>query len=300
MKCGTTWLDAVLRTHPDIYMPRRRKEVHFFDEHYGRGLAWYERFFPKAGDLVSCHKSGIVHPHIGEITPLYLYRCDTAARIYKHLPKCRFLIMLRHPVDRAYSHYTHIVRNRNAFRGGEDVIHAESQIFRQGLYAEQIARYFALFPREQFLFLIFEECLRQPETLTSALAKFFDISPDGFDLEAAAKAKDPTYQPRWRHVYAFAKRIGRLCERHDLDWVVRAAKAACVKRVLGGKQRFAEMNEETRRRLTEAYAPHVVALEALLERDLSVWEELHQGNKKTASQAQGRAKRAGSENDDNE
>lgn len=275
MKCGTTWLDAVLRTHPDVYMSRRRKEVHFFDEHYERGIAWYERFFPKAGDLASCRQSGISPPRIGEITPLYLYHSDTAARIYNYLPNCRFLIILRNPVDRAYSHYTHIVRNRNVFRSCDEVIHSDSQIFRQGLYAEQIVRYFDLFPREQFLFLIFEECSRRPETLTSALAEFLDISPDGFDLEAAADAKDPTYQPRWRHVYAFAKGVGRLCERYDLDWAVGAAKAVCVKRVLGGKRRFVEMSDETRRRLTEAYAPHAATLELLLRRDLSVWEELN-------------------------
>lgn len=44
MRSGTTWLDQMLRSHADIYMSERRKEVHFFDQYYDRGLSWYEDF----------------------------------------------------------------------------------------------------------------------------------------------------------------------------------------------------------------------------------------------------------------
>ena len=42
---GTTWLHTTLISHPDVYMPTRRKEVRFFDRYYERGLGWYETFF---------------------------------------------------------------------------------------------------------------------------------------------------------------------------------------------------------------------------------------------------------------
>ena len=42
---GTTWLHTLLATHPDVYIPTRRKEIRFFDRHFDRGLGWYEGFF---------------------------------------------------------------------------------------------------------------------------------------------------------------------------------------------------------------------------------------------------------------
>ena len=47
MRCGTTLLDQLLRKNSDIYLPQKRKEVHFFDRYYERGIEWYESFFPK-------------------------------------------------------------------------------------------------------------------------------------------------------------------------------------------------------------------------------------------------------------
>ena len=41
-RAGTTWLHLVLQSHPHIYMPKRRKEVHFFDWYYDRGVGWYQ------------------------------------------------------------------------------------------------------------------------------------------------------------------------------------------------------------------------------------------------------------------
>ena len=46
-RCGSTWLDAVLRTHENILVPKATKEVRYFNEYYHRGQGWYESFFDR-------------------------------------------------------------------------------------------------------------------------------------------------------------------------------------------------------------------------------------------------------------
>lgn len=45
-RAGTTLLYQLFLAHPEIYVPMRRKELHFFDQYYGRGLGWYATHFP--------------------------------------------------------------------------------------------------------------------------------------------------------------------------------------------------------------------------------------------------------------
>ena len=61
-RAGTTWLDAILRQHPEIYLPVKRKEIHFFDKNFSKGETWYSGFFPD-DSAASDYKA------IGEITP---------------------------------------------------------------------------------------------------------------------------------------------------------------------------------------------------------------------------------------
>ena len=68
MRAGTTWLHDLLASHPDVFVPARRKEVNFFSFYYERGLSWYERFFPPESEAQN-------YRAIGEISPIYLY-CD--------------------------------------------------------------------------------------------------------------------------------------------------------------------------------------------------------------------------------
>jgi hypothetical protein len=62
-RAGSSWLYKLLQTHPDIYLPERCKEVHYFDRYYYRGIKWYKNFF-------HTHNS---YKYTGEITPIYLY-----------------------------------------------------------------------------------------------------------------------------------------------------------------------------------------------------------------------------------
>src|SRR5688572_19406956 len=94
MRAGSTSLARYIGAHPSVYMPPK-KELHFFDWNWDRGLDWYRAQFRDA-------TPGAI---IGEATPIYIVYREAMERLAKACPEARLLVVLRDPVSRAYSHY---------------------------------------------------------------------------------------------------------------------------------------------------------------------------------------------------
>src|SRR5262245_35984407 len=105
-KSGTSTLATALGRHPDIYIPWM-KEAHYFHTKDARADApEYQAFFSdRQGERFA-----------GEATPDYLYVAEAAINIARELPEARFVVILRNPVDRAYSAYWH-ARRAGAIEG---------------------------------------------------------------------------------------------------------------------------------------------------------------------------------------
>jgi hypothetical protein len=116
-KSGTTTLYDILRQHPDIYVPSF-KEPHFFDiiENFINGLQWYEQtYFRQANRKI-----------ISDFTPSYFFDDDAPKRIFESLGRdIKFLVIIRNPVDRAYSHYLHSKRDCHELEGFEHSLELE-------------------------------------------------------------------------------------------------------------------------------------------------------------------------------
>lgn len=108
-RAGTTWLYRNLSGHPDIYFPAQ-KEQHFFNRHFQRTLRSYSRQLEGAGgDQIK-----------GEITPDYAYLSQRRIRfIAKLIPDVRLILLLRHPVDRAWSDIVRVLATRTATPASE-------------------------------------------------------------------------------------------------------------------------------------------------------------------------------------
>lgn len=182
-KCGTTWLARMLAEHPDVFTSAT-KELHYFShrETYARGPEWYRSQFAGASGQRA----------IGECTPNYMWLCrneseirdrgviaDVAPLVREHYPDSRLIVALRNPVDRARSAYFHFARS-GAFRPGRSILEVghENGIISMGEYRAQIERWFELFDRDQFLFLIYEDDIQsnRAETL-ERLFEFLDVDP---------------------------------------------------------------------------------------------------------------------------
>ena len=169
---GTTSLYNYLTAHPSI-ASAMTKEIMFFDHRFNFGLNWYKAHFP-----MFIHQL-IKKPFVtGEASPSYLYHPLAPARIKEILPNIQLIILLRNPVDRAYSHYAMNLRQgqeRLSFEAAVKHQLVERELFEQegilendnyyrriyhpyaylsrGIYLVHLKRWFSLFKQDQILIL---------------------------------------------------------------------------------------------------------------------------------------------------
>jgi hypothetical protein len=107
-RCGTTSMYQALRQHPAVLRPVTRKGVHYFDDTtYLNGMSWYRAHFPlqATGSLVG-RRAG--EPALTfESSPYYLFHPDAPRRIAADLPDVKVMVLVRDPVERAYSAFAH-------------------------------------------------------------------------------------------------------------------------------------------------------------------------------------------------
>ena len=172
MRSGSTSLFKHLQAHPQVFMPR--KEIHFFDDRWDRGLAWYEsRFDGYDGQ-----------PVVGEATPTYM--ADTVAldRLAEVIPHARLVAVLRDPVERAYSHYWMEHARARDPRTFEEAIADElagrpglppSDYLARGRYAGQLDEVTARFPRSQLHVLLLDDLRDRSAEAYAEVCRFLEI-----------------------------------------------------------------------------------------------------------------------------
>ena len=182
-KGGTTALDAYLREHPQICMARE-KELHFFNNE-----RVFSRPFPDYNQYHTSFLPTEAHRCVGESTPIYMYWESAPRRIWEYNPNMRIIVVLRNPIDRAYSHW-----NMERARGNEtlsfwDAIRSEEKRCREslphqhvvysyvdrGFYTEQLRRLWRYFPRESVLVLRTEQLRCAPQEALSRVFEFLGV-----------------------------------------------------------------------------------------------------------------------------
>jgi hypothetical protein len=114
-RCGTTSMYKTLTAHPQVLPAVLHKGVHYFDTNYPRGLDWYRGHFPTEAAADQAGAASGARVITGESSPYYMFHPMAARRIMAALPEARLIILLRDPVERAYSAFTH-----ETARGFED------------------------------------------------------------------------------------------------------------------------------------------------------------------------------------
>jgi hypothetical protein len=106
-RCGTTSMYRTLAQHPAILKAVRHKGVHYFDTDYDKGLSWYRAHFPLLRSAAAVERRLGVRAQTFESSPYYMFHPLAAERIDKDLPGVKVLVLLRDPVERAYSAHAH-------------------------------------------------------------------------------------------------------------------------------------------------------------------------------------------------
>jgi Sulfotransferase domain len=265
-RAGTSLLHhRILGTHPEIYVPVARKDIHFFDLYYERGIEWYQSYFPS-------DQAARRFRAIGEVTPDYLASEEAPGRIHELLPECRLIVILRNPVEQAWSEYRYSRRGRNERRDFATFI-KDSAALSGGLYHQHLQRYLALFRREALLALVYEELVQDPGRELGRLTSFLNVPMIWSDPAVLLQERvNASEIPRFPRGFALARRAGGLLARHDLNWPVRLAKRLGLRRWFGRSASERSMSTVEREHLADFYRDDVRRLEALLHRDFDLWQ----------------------------
>jgi len=285
-KAGTTSLYYYLKQHPEVFMSRF-KEPKFFaleghaldfkgphDERIRRGttttLAEYLELFAAVKDEKA----------IGEASTVYLGDPRAPAAIARRLPEAKIVAILRHPAERAFSAYQHLLRDAyEPLPSFEAALAAEPQRAAEGWYVQYqykgrgfygryLQRYFDLFPRANIRIYLYEDYLRRPAWLLADLFGFLGV--------------DPTFRPDTspRHNISGRPRSARLQRWLTRSHPFKEALKTWIPerwghRVISWVQPFnvvrGAMDPATRRRLIEEYRDDIALLQTLIGRDLSHW-----------------------------
>jgi Sulfotransferase domain len=192
MKGGTTAPSAFLDQHPEIRMASG-KEAHFFDsdEHFPlTGRPDYDRYLRQ-------FSPGPTTRLLGDATPVYLYWKSAPARIAAYNPRMKWVLLLRHPVERAYSHWNMLRQSgEESLSFAEAVAEEPKRLAAQphqcrkfsyldrGHYARQLRRLFSVTPRRQVLVLRSEELRRDHHATLRRVFEFLGVDA-GVRIEPA-------------------------------------------------------------------------------------------------------------------
>ncbi|HEX2145355.1 MAG TPA: sulfotransferase [Glycomyces sp.] len=125
-RCGTTSLYRALAQHPAIMKPVFHKGVHYFDTNYERGAAWYRGHFPTQASARRIADNTGLAPIGFESSPYYLYHPLAAERFARDLPEVKVIVLVRDPVERAWSHHAHeVARGFEPIADFEEAVAAE-------------------------------------------------------------------------------------------------------------------------------------------------------------------------------
>jgi hypothetical protein len=206
-KAGTTSLYEYLSRCPEIFFPRI-KEPHFFT---GVRPANERKFYidavTKREKYLRLFRKAGKYAVVGDASPSYLWHPEAPKRIHDVAPDARIAIILRDPVERAYSHYLMDYREGVQSLPFYEALLEDMNLpekgwgvswlyFELGLYARQIERYLAVFKPEQIKILLFDEFARDVRGTLKEILRFLRLDPSAADRIDVSRRYNSYSAPR--------------------------------------------------------------------------------------------------------
>ncbi len=247
---GTTSLWRYLIQHPlvpRLFPAWNTKTSHYFEENFHRGEAWYRSHFPTTRQRAALQRRHGAPPKAGEAAPLYMYHPLGSSRVATVMPGARIVVLLRDPVERAYSHWKErrtegvepldfaeaLAAEESRTAGERDRMIEDPAYFStaydwysyraRGCYLEHLKPWLDLFDPSQLLFVPSETLYREPAATYARVLHHIGLPPldlPVYDIfnDRPSKGMDPAvraeltafYRP---HNAALADRLGM-----TFDW----------------------------------------------------------------------------------
>jgi Sulfotransferase family len=291
-KAGTTALHAALAQHPQLYLsPVKEPKFYLCDGRPPRGFGqrgpgdahsaqewiWrqdkYEALFDNAS-------AGLLR---GESTPFYLYDRAAQRRIHAAVPNAKLLVVIRDPIDRAYSNWMHLwsdglepidnfaaawaAEDRRVEQGWAPFWHYR----RLGLYGEQLRDLIELFGTEQVHVLRYRDLVETPGASLDAVSDFLGVSSG---MVAGAKpANSHPYVTPSSQARALAKvvRAGAALGAYAPPQVWRQVSRPLLAALQRGHARRPVLDANLRLELVESYREDNALLSSVTGRSFADW-----------------------------
>lgn len=295
-KAGTTALHAALAGHPQLYLSPVKEPKYFLcddrpppyqagpgDAHSAREWIWdrqrYEELFAPAPSGTLC----------GESTPLYLADLDSHRRIHDAVPDARLIVVLRDPVDRAYSNWAHLWAD--GLETIDDFVAACAEepgrreagwgpfwrYLETGLYGHQLLHLFTLFPRDQVHIIRYMELVEAPSATLDGVCRFLGVD-EGVVTEVPARNVGGYVPPTpYARILRAAFRRGASLGRHFPPQVWRKASLPLQWLMQRTPQHRPELQEGDRAQLVDYFAEDIDIVEEITRWDLGAWRIYREG-----------------------
>jgi hypothetical protein len=289
-KCGTSSLHKYLEQHPDIFMSKV-KEPRFISSQVtpfplnGPGdhkvEAWYVK---KYDDYVKLFEGADGYAAIGESSADTLYFCKgTIPVIKQYLGDPKIIIVLRHPVKRAFSAYQHLVRDSREDLSFEDGLKEEPNRIRNNweliyhytavsLYYDSVKAFMDNFSHVKVV--LTEDQEKRPQQVIRDIFRFLDVDPN-FDVNTEMRFNiSGKPKSQWLHQFLvkgnMARRLAQPIVRTFFSPETRLRIALKIQ-----EKNLTRMtiNPETKVKLQQYFEGDIEKLEGLLNRDLSIWRK---------------------------
>jgi hypothetical protein len=283
-KSGTSSIYHYLRQHPDIYLSDKQKEGRYFSQMAGNfqgpGDANIDKTITKTlEEYETLFESYKDENAIGDISPEYLYfHKQSIPLIQRDLGEsAQIVIILRSPIDRAFSGYMHFKRDSRETLSFEEGLQMEKermaknwvwawQYKNSGLYYKQVKAYLESFKSVKVI--VFDDFEKEPQKVLAEMCAFFGVD-ETFQFNTEYKY-NVSGEPKNKMLYKLETSRGliNLAKKMVPDkWVKK------VRNIITGEKQMIKpgMNEDTRLDLIEFFRSDILKLQALIQQDLSHW-----------------------------
>ncbi|WP_136810715.1 sulfotransferase family protein [Desulfosediminicola flagellatus] len=278
-KAATTSLWMYLKQHPEIFMPEdiEHKEPSYFCNSYG---------VKKKDKYLHLFESAKSRKVIGDASNAYLTSPESAKWINEEIPDAKIIVILRNPVDRAYSLYRWMVshgyewiypfekalktefsrKDDMDFMIGNPQYYYNYLYFGSGMYFEQLERYYKTFPIAQIKIILLDEIKRDPVGCVRDTYRFLDVD-DNYEPTIKIHNKGE-FKPVSIKLHFMLRSL-----ENRYRWM---RKSAIIKYLFRRNQtlfklRWETMQGDTKTLLQSKYRADIENTSKLIGRDLSSW-----------------------------
>lgn len=301
-RCGTTTLFNILQNHPNVYL-YSKADINFFIEEeitesriFTIGKADATQW-EKTHSLEQYEKlfAGINNePAFGHKGPDLFFWKASYNRIKSYSPDCKFILILRNPIKRAWSHYWNEVGKGRENLSFEEAISKENErieisdyaldhlsYISRGYYDKTLGNFLETFDKSKLKIIILEEYFQDPQKSFDSICEFLEVPYSKLIDQKQAKNQNWTMIKKiWVRNNFILNKLDNYYTGMIEKMILFSTKNTDKRRKL--RMRYyslfkkaaseERMSNQLHKRLLDIYMPHIENLEKMLNKNLGIWK----------------------------